>query len=408
MTGKKVTIPLLHDHHAHLSGKAAYIDCVDLSDVEDKKRALSMIKEGCPEDEMNVVKGWNDSKFTLDQKSIKELPPVFIWNVSGHGLIFNERAEERFKEKFERSEIIEKMKDPEWVEKHLIELSKLMMKIEGIDERKLDRTYDFLLERGIYEVDDMLLPSEEVLDMIKGSAYEERWKIYADIDTYRGLSDKGKRQVEGIKLFADGALGTRTAAISVEYLDGSDGVLTLKKDELKRSLNEIKKDKFSIHAIGDRSIDMIVEAVSEMEKEGLQIPDIRIEHAQFIGKKTAELASSLDMTLSMQPNFSIDSKNYSDRLPENYLKKNNPFRMLIDEVGFVPGEDLIFGSDGLPYGVSEAVKNALYPSYEDQRLTLDELRRGYCIDSEAPGKIELNIDDKKEEVTFDLKGVETA
>ena len=38
----------------------------------------------------------------------------------------------------------------------------------------------------------------------------------------------------------------------------------------------------------------------------------------------------------MQPNFSEDSRQYADRLPAGFPCLNNPFRMLIDEAGFVP------------------------------------------------------------------------
>jgi len=51
--------------------------------------------------------------------------------------------------------------------------------------------------------------------------------------------------------------------------------------------------------------------------------------------------------------------------------------MLIDEAGFVPGEDLIFGSDGMPHGAAAAVRQALSPPYPDrQALAIDELIAG--------------------------------
>ncbi len=51
--------------------------------------------------------------------------------------------------------------------------------------------------------------------------------------------------------------------------------------------------------------------------------------------------------------------------------------MLIDQVGFQPGRDLIFGSDGMPHGVEYALQWSLFPPYPVQRLTVEELVAGY-------------------------------
>ena len=150
----------------------------------------------------------------------------------------------------------------------------------------------------------------------------------------------------------------------------------------------------AIHANGDAAIDQVV---SSVERAAVHAPSrqvIRIEHAQFISESTARRAKSLGLHLSMQPNFSEDSVNYAERLPEGYPARNNPFRMLIDRVGFVPGVDLYFGSDGMPHGAQEALRQSLFPdgAYEAQVLSLDEFIAGYCHDM-APGSIDVEIDE---------------
>ncbi len=386
------TIPLLHDHHAHFSGRAAYLDCLDISRVEKKEKAVSKIKEHCSDDELNVVQGWNDSYYSFDEPELEVLPPVFIWNVSGHGLIFNEKAERKAIDEFSDTHTIEKMKDPDWVERNLLKVSKLMIEIEGITEDKISRTDDLFLKKGIHSVDDMLMPSEGTLEKFKQLGLAEKTTFWSDLETFEKLSESAKEEIEGIKLFADGSLGSRTAALNGSYLDESDGVLVHDEEGFKETLLDLEKDKIAVHAIGDRAIKMVIDALNTIETRGHKIPDTRIEHAQFIDKKTAEEAKRLGLTLSMQPNFSIDSEQYSDRLSEKYLKKNNPFRMLIDEVGFIPGKDLIFGSDGLPYGVEEALESSLFPPYASQKLTLQEFIDGYCLD-EDKGAIKIALDE---------------
>ncbi len=396
---KKETMPLLYDHHTHTTGYAALLHSVDLSEVREKDEAVSLIKENCSEDKANVVLGWNNSYYSFGRTEVEELPPVVICNLSFHGFIFNEKAREKVKKISDHADILEKMNDPYWVERNLPAIMKFLVKLEGLDEEKLDAFFDFLSDNGIWRTDDMLLPSESVLDLFENTGYHKRTDFWADIQTYEELSEEGKRKVKGVKLFADGALGPSTAAIKEKYSDGSEGILIYADDEFKEVLEGLKyldAEKISIHGIGNRATEQIVRVIKKMEKSGAYVPKTRIEHAQFISKSTAEEAKRLGIKLSMQPNFSFDSVHYSDRLPENYVKRNNPFRMLIDDVGFIPGEDLIFGSDGMPYGVKPALESSLFPPYKGQRLALDEFKDGFCLRSKKQGSIELRI--REEEV----------
>lgn len=53
--------------------------------------------------------------------------------------------------------------------------------------------------------------------------------------------------------------------------------------------------------------------------------------------------------------------------------------MLIDYAGFIPGKDLIFGSDGMPHGMMSALQSSLFPPFPGQVLTMSEFKKGYCI-----------------------------
>lgn len=54
--------------------------------------------------------------------------------------------------------------------------------------------------------------------------------------------------------------------------------------------------------------------------------------------------------------------------------------LISDEAGFIPGKDLIFGSDGMPHGAYTALKSAFFPPVENQKLSLDEFVAGYCME----------------------------
>jgi hypothetical protein len=101
----------------------------------------------------------------------------------------------------------------------------------------------------------------------------------------------------------------------------------------------------------------------------------------------------------MQPNFSDDSAHYARRLPDGHPERNNPFRMLIGEVGYVPGADLLFGSDGMPHGFRAGLRQALFPPHAGQRLTEAEFVAGYCMPDEVAGHIEVQIDPDERSVS---------
>ena len=103
-----------------------------------------------------------------------------------------------------------------------------------------------------------------------------------------------------------------------------------------------------------------------------------MEHAQLISLEQAKRAKDLGLIMSMQPNFNIDSVDYASRLPAGVAERNNPFRMLIDDAGFVPGTDLILGSDGMPHGVEYATEQSFNPAFESQKLSRKEFIAGYC------------------------------
>ena len=113
-------------------------------------------------------------------------------------------------------------------------------------------------------------------------------------------------------------------------------------------------------------------------------------------------ARDLNLTLSMQPNFNMDSIDYADRLTKAYCERNDPFRMLIDKAGFKPGENLVLGSDGMPTGVFGSLPASLFPPVEGQRLTLDEYVAGYCTDNFDKGYIEVEIDNANRKVDMKI------
>jgi predicted amidohydrolase YtcJ len=246
----------------------------------------------------------------------------------------------------------------------------------------------------------MLLVNGDEIRLFEDAGLAGRTRFWAAPDVYEGLPNQHREKVHGIKLFTDGALGMWTAALHWPYRDAAQsGMLLYEPAELaailRRYLTSGKP--VAVHAIGDRAID---QAVAAIESAGPSPgAEVRIEHAQFIAEPVARRARALGVRLCMQTNFSDDSVHYASRLPDGYAERNNPFRMLIDQVGFRPGQDLLFGSDGMPHGVSEGLRQALFPPYDGQRLTLDEFVAGYCLPDDRAGHVEVRVDIASRQVT---------
>lgn len=108
----------------------------------------------------------------------------------------------------------------------------------------------------------------------------------------------------------------------------------------------------------------------------------------------------MGIKLCMQPNFSQDSSLYEDRVCGKYCEQNNPFRMLIDEVGYMAGKDLIFGSDGMPHGAENALQYSLFPPYSSQILSIEEFVAGYCMEDFSYGFVEVEINKKAQKIVI--------
>jgi hypothetical protein len=177
-----------------------------------------------------------------------------------------------------------------------------------------------------------------------------------------GLGDAWLR-IGGVKFFADGALGSRTAHMLRPYLDNPDnwGVAATDPEELlERALCASRAGlSLTIHAIGDRANRDVLNVLTEVRRDeaehhgqerGGQPSAVgcrsalrhRIEHVQCIHPDDLPRLAELDIIASVQPIHTtsdmhmVDSFWGSERAGGAYA-----FRSLLDS-----GAKLIFGSDG--------------------------------------------------------------
>ncbi|HVH14257.1 MAG TPA: amidohydrolase [Candidatus Angelobacter sp.] len=137
-------------------------------------------------------------------------------------------------------------------------------------------------------------------------------------------------RVRGLKLYLDGSLGARTAALNEPYDDDptSCGILTLSNEELTRLASKARESKFQlcIHAIGDKAVDLAVQVLGDtFGPEGCRQLRHRIEHSSIVSGDSMKEMRRLGIIASVQPRFVYSDQWASERLGAGRLPQLYPF-----------------------------------------------------------------------------------
>jgi predicted amidohydrolase YtcJ len=197
-----------------------------------------------------------------------------------------------------------------------------------------------------------------------------------------------------LKLFADGALGTQTAAMLSPYENTEDrGMLLLDEAAILRYGEKALPAgiALAVHAIGDRANRTVLSALRTLQQEGtLAIPVIpsRIEHCQIISIEDSPLFRKHNVTASMQPIHAVSDAQMAQAYWGDRCQTAYAWRSLLDH-----GAHLIFGSDAPVespnplYGIAAALSRRRMPAHTDalneswiarQCIHLNDALKAYC------------------------------
>lgn len=204
------------------------------------------------------------------------------------------------------------------------------------------------------------------------------WNYDEDINTYKNLEKTGElpvrvtvymdelfkpevisqeqkdnphrlAQLGGYKLFSDGSLGSRSAALIEPYCDDPDnvGFVVCNQEEFNAKVLEGYEMGLqpAIHAIGDRALDMTLTAIEETlrvtrekgmtEEEQNQRLPFRIIHVQMVNDELIERMKKLPLVLDIQPVFlGTDAHWIEDRIGRKRAKSAYVWKTLKD-VGLI-------------------------------------------------------------------------
>ncbi len=201
--------------------------------------------------------------------------------------------------------------------------------------------------------------------------------------------------VRTLKLFADGALGSRGAAMLAPYSDQPDqrGLLFMSEDEMEHRIETALRAHFqvAVHAIGDAANHQVLDAFERAYQAvpaGRELRN-RIEHAQVVTLGDIPRFKQLDLIASMQPTHATSDMNMAeDRIGAARLKGAYAWRTFLAQgTPIAAGSDFPIESDNPFFGLYSAVTRQDHDNqppggwHPEQAMTLLEAFRAFTLDA---------------------------
>ena len=201
--------------------------------------------------------------------------------------------------------------------------------------------------------------------------------------------------LRAVKLYADGALGSRGAALLAPYADdpGNRGLLFHTQDELTAMIAKAlgKGYQVCIHAIGDRGNREALDGFAAAYRQVAGGADLRnrIEHAQVVALDDIPRFATLKVIASMQPTHATSDMNMAEsRIGPERLKGAYAWRTFLGQGTVIAGgSDFPVESPNPFFGLHAAVTRQDHRNrpvggwHPEQKLTLPEAFRAFTLDA---------------------------
>jgi predicted amidohydrolase YtcJ len=415
-------LPGLTDAHGHLYGLGVALDIVDLTETQSFDEVIARMKERAattPRGEWIIGRGWDQNDW-----AVKEFPtaamldaalpdhPVALTRIDGHASVANTAA-------LRAAGVTAATADPEGgriirdangnptgtfidaatdlVDAHVPAPSPAQRKARVLAAAQN------IAANGLTELHDAGIDGATIA-AVKELIDEKRFpiRVYGMLGDNAELLDRwfasgplvdygGRLTVRSVKLYADGALGSRGAALLAPYSDdpGNSGLMLARPEHLLDVTSRGRKAGFQInaHAIGDRGVRNVIDAYA---KAGVETKDrFRVEHLQVIATDDVPRLVERGIIASMQPTHATSDMYWAEaRVGPERVKGAYAWRTVLDAGGRLAlGSDFPVESVNPFFGIYAAVTRQdqkQWPAggwYPSQRLTLAEAIRGFTADA---------------------------
>ncbi len=384
--GDAVMYPGFVDAHVHLLGvgeREMRLNLDQVRSIAELQAALLAWREANPD--VTSIQGrgwiethWPEGRFPMaeDLDAVIDDIPVVLTRADGHALVANQSAMDfagiTYETPVPEGGDILKSEDgtPNGV---FIDLAMALLQpvFEAPDEAEIrnaiEKGYDVYAARGWTGLHNMSVTETELnilSDMSLDGAIPLRTYNAVQPDAMEwainGAPSGERMTTQAVKLYIDGALGSRGALLSAPYADAPDtsGLALMKRDEALE-LFEIALDEnvqIAMHAIGDRGNSLALDwmetafaahaekpvapkspLVEESDEEETG-PRWRIEHAQIVRPKDQARFADLGIIASMQPSHAIGDLHFAPaRLGMDRLGGAYAWQSLTDQGVVVAG-----------------------------------------------------------------------
>ena len=357
------------DSHAHFYDLGYYLNQVDLKNTQSLEEVLERVKEFDAENNTDFIigRGWDQNDW-----SIKSFPtntqlneifpnkPVILRRIDGHAYLVNDYALKLAG--IDNSTIVnggEILKRGNNLTGVLIDNSMRLIddiipeptKEESI--KALLSAQDLAFKNGLTTISDAGLTKKqiELIDELhKEGAL--KIKIYAMIENdsvsldhflQLGPYKTDRLNVRSVKVYVDGALGSRGALLINDYSDraGYKGIIRTPVDSINNLAFRLAGTGFQMntHAIGDQANRIVLNAYRNALYD-YRDPRWRIEHAQVVAKEDFDLFNS-KIIPSVQPTHATSDMYWlNDRIGSSRAKFAYAYKELLDK-----SKVIAFGTD---------------------------------------------------------------
>ena len=333
----RTVIPGMVDAHAHLRGLGEALRSVDLTGTRSYDEVIARVAaraKELPAGSWVIGRGWDqndwaDTRFPTHEALSRAIPghPVFLERVDGHAAIANARAMQAANLSATATDPaggrIERMPGGApsgvFIDDAMALVAEAIPALTRAEIRSVTIAAIREANRwGLTGIHDAGV-SRETIEVYEALAAEGKYDLRnyvmissddATIDHYlkrgaqHGLHD-GRLWIRSIKISADGALGSRGAALLEPYSDepSHSGLVTTPPDRIRAIAERALRAGFqvNVHAIGDRGNRLALDAFEDaLRTVPASDHRFRIEHAQILHHADIPRFAELDVIPSMQ------------------------------------------------------------------------------------------------------------